>query len=295
MIDAKSLLNVLMGAGQQASRQAGSTLQQGGPGGLAGQLFNMAKQGLGDMGQRADQATGASGRASEAVTRATGRQPADLMAQARDMLGKNQMATGAILGSLGGLLLGSKGGRGMVGDVAKLGALAAIGGLAYQAYRNHQAGKPILGAGNEAQPGAQSLPPPALPAPSGSGFEEDAVSNDNALLFIRAMIAAAASDGAIDETERGRIMAGVQQAGLDTEAVEWLDHEMAAPATVEELAAGARSPQVRAQLYTAARIAIDPDHKAERRFLANLAVELDLAPDLVAHIEASAAQAQAQG
>jgi uncharacterized membrane protein YebE (DUF533 family) len=295
MIDAKSLLNVLMGAGQQASRQAGSTLQQGGAGGLAGQLFNMAKQGLGDMGQRADQATGASSRAGDALTRATGRQPSDLMSQARDMIGKNQMATGAILGSLGGLFLGSKGGRGMIGDVAKIGALAAIGGLAYQAYRNHQAGKPILGGEGDMQGAGQPMPPPALPAPAGSGFEEEAVSNDNALLFIRAMIAAANADGAIDETERGRIMAGVQQAGLDTEAMQWLDHEMAEPASVETLAAGARSPQVRAQLYTAARIAIDPDHKAERRFLSNLAIELDLAPDLVAHIEASAAQAQAQG
>ena len=73
-----------------------------------------------------------------------------------------------------------------------MGGLALIGGLAYKAYQNHQAGKPLLDLQTQE----------VLPAPPGSGFEPEAASEATALVFIRAMIAAAAGDGAIDDEER---------------------------------------------------------------------------------------------
>ena len=48
------------------------------------------------------------------------------------------------MGGLGGLVLGTKAGRAMAGSAIKLGALALIGGLAYQAIQNYQQGKPAL-------------------------------------------------------------------------------------------------------------------------------------------------------
>ena len=43
------------------------------------------------------------------------------------------------------------------------------------------------------------------------------------MLILRAMIAAAASDGVIDNEERSRIVGGLQNAGLDVHAAKFLD------------------------------------------------------------------------
>ncbi len=96
--------------------------------------------------QAVDQRTGLSGKADSAVRSATGGQGiGDLVNRAKDMMGKNQLATGAALGGLAGLLLGTRTGRGIAGGAAKMGALALIGGLAYKAYQNYSSGKPLLG------------------------------------------------------------------------------------------------------------------------------------------------------
>ena len=45
------------------------------------------------------------------------------------------------------------------------------------------------------------------------------------------------------------------------------------------------------QVYTAARLAADPDQPAEQRFLARLAAGLKLQPELVSNIDAAARSA----
>ena len=190
----------------------------------------------------------------------------------------NPGAAAALAGALGALVLGTRTGRSVATDAAKLGGLVLIGGLAYKAYQNHQAGKPVLG-GEASAPSA---------APSGSGFEAAGQSNEHAMLYLRAMIAAAASDGVISNSERDRIMSGLGQAGLDPSASDFLESEFRHPASVAELAAGAGSPEIAAQVYAAARVAIEPHSEAERQFLRDLASALDLDADLVAHIDAGA-------
>ncbi len=111
---------------------------------------------------------------------------------------------------------------------------------------------------------------------------------DDALLFLRAMVAAASADGRVDEAERGRIVKGLTEAGIDAEATRWLDRELAAPADVEELAAGITNPEKAAQVYAAARVAIDPDTMQEREFLRQLAEALDLDQALKAQIDETA-------
>ena len=90
------------------------------------------------------------------------------------------------------------------------------------------------------------------------------------------MIAAASADGQIDEAERARILKGVAEAGIDAGATRWLDDEMANPADVEELSDNVNTPERAAQVYAAARIAINPDTMQEREFLRQLAEALDL-------------------
>jgi len=299
MFNAKSLLDALISAGSQAGQSAGRPGQAGGLGGMlggladqvqkaggvgglagmAGQILGQAKQGVGDAARQ----TGVQQKAGDAFGQATGgRTPQDILAQAKGMFSSNPAMATAVLGGLGALVFGTSAGRSVAGSAAKLGGLALIGGLAYKAYQNHQAGKPLLGLEQQ----------PVLPAPAGTGFEPEAASEATALVFIRAMIAAAAADGTIDAEERNAILGGLREAGFDPEANEWLAQEMANPASVDALVEASDSPEVAAQIYTAARIAINPDTPAEKDFLAGLAASLGLDVELVANIDAAASAAK---
>lgn len=291
MFNAKSLLDALVSAGTQAGRPGGQgqtgTLgsilgglaeqaqRSGGLAGLAGQILTQATQGLGDAARQ----TGVQQKAGEVLGQVGGgRSAQDVLAQAKAMFDKNPAMATAVLGGLGALIFGSSAGRAVVGSAARLGGMALIGGLAYKAYQNYQTGKPMLDLGS----------PEVLPAPAGTGFEPEAASEATALVFIRTMIAAAAADGAIDADERAAILGGLREAGFDQEANEWLAKEMASPASVETLVEGAESPELAAQIYTAARIAINPDTPKEKDFLAGLAASLGLDAELVANIDAAA-------
>lgn len=278
MFDAKKLLDQIVGAGGARTTVAG----QAGFGGLAGQMLDLARQQMGGSGLPAASRPGSGVPATTSPQR--GGQSGDFLAQAKDLIGNNQMAAGAVLGSLGTMIFTGKKPKGLVGDAVKLGGLALIGGLAYKAYQNYQAGR---------QPEVAAQQPVSIPAPAGSAFDAEQAADVRAMTFIRAMIAAASADGAIDAQERTRIVAGIEQAGLDHEAAEWLEHEMANPASIDTLAKSAQDEETASQIYMAARIAIDPDHPAEKRFLAGLAGMLGLEPALVAHINATARQAVA--
>lgn len=257
-------------------------LGQGGGGGLfdvLGQILGQAAQGVKEGAQRVDQATGASGAARDAVGKATGQSPEDLFNQLKDLIQKNQMATGAAAGGLGSVLLGTKAGRSIAASALKLGGMALIGGLAYKALQNYQQGKPLV-------TGAQQLA--LTEAPSGSGFETKAVTNDAAVLYIRGMIAAAAADGRIAPKEQQKIIGDMQELGFGPGAEEFLANELNHPATVDELVADVTSPEEAVQLFTAARVAIDLDNQEEHDFLVDLASKLGLDNNLVAHIDAAA-------
>jgi uncharacterized membrane protein YebE (DUF533 family) len=217
-------------------------------------------------------------------------------------------AAQAALVGVAGLFLTSRRTRGITGS-GKLGSLALLGGLAYKAYQNYRDGKPLVDVTPpepSAQPQAATAPPPAsgsshdnvsqelaaLRIPEASGFHPVSQTEDDALLYLRAMVAAAAADGQIDAAERARIAQGMRQAGIDEEATRWLESELAEPADVEELAAGVETPEKAAQVYTAARLAIDPDSIQERTFLTNLAEALDLDQRLRDQIDATAAAAR---
>ena len=259
----------------QPDQQGGAA---GGLGGMLKQVLGQATQGLQDASSK----SGLSAKATEVVGKVSGgKTPQDLLAQAKNMMGQSPMASGAVLGGLGALLFGTSTGRGVAASAAKLGGLALIGGLAYKAYQNYSAGKTILGADKA-----------MLPAPTGSGFEADLASNETAALFIRAMIAAAAADGHIDVTERKAISGGLKEAGFDAEANTWIDNEMMNPASIEDLVKGAPTPELAAQVYAAARLAIDPNTRVEQDFLAGLSSALGLNAELVANIDAAAANAK---
>ena len=129
--------------------------------------------------------------------------------------------------------------------------------------------------------------------PSESAFHPVSQTEDDVLLYLRAMAAAAAADGHVDEAERNRIIRGLRDSGIDPQASDWLEQEFASPADVDELAAQARSPEKAAQVYAAARIAIDPDTLQEREFLNRLAEALDLDQAIRSHLDDTTSSAKA--
>lgn len=205
--------------------------------------------------------------------------------QAAQLAKDNPLATGA----LAAVLLGTSTGRSLTGSALKLGGIAAVAGLGYHAYKNYKAGK----APDSGTP--PPMEPEALPAPQDTAFDLDAgqVDNDFALALVRAMIAAARSDGHVDDAERAKIADKLSVSGVDTQAQAFIDAELADPTDLSEIIAAARSEEQRVEVYTASRLAIDPDSRAERGYLDMLAGRLGLPDPLVDHIEATVAAASA--
>ncbi|MGD9783526.1 MAG: tellurite resistance TerB family protein [Hyphomicrobiaceae bacterium] len=245
-------------------------------GDLLGQATSGAKEGAGRIGE----ATGA----RDALERMGGGQSADeLMGKLKELINNNKLGAGAVLGGLGALVLGSRTGRSLATSAAKLGALALIGGLAYRAYLDYSQGRRPLD-----DPSFVPDQPPA-----GSGFEPQATTNEQAALYIRAMIAASAADGRISADEQQKILGSLNQVGLTAGAEEFLAKELNNPATASALASAVSTEQEAVQVYTAARIAIDPDTRGEQAFLQELAQRLGMPDQLRAHIDAAAVSAAA--
>lgn len=163
------------------------------------------------------------------------------------------------------MIFGRNGGS----SLAKLGSLAAIGSLAYQAYQKYQQ--------NQTQ---------AAPVSE----ENFAVTEQNAQassqVILQAMIAAAASDGAISEEERQAILG---EAGQDPELHQWIEQAMYQPATVQQIAAQVgNNPALAAQVYLAARVVCADLARKEIVFLADLAEALGLDDALVERLEQQA-------
>ena len=274
--------SILQGSGGQAGA-SGLPGNLGAAADVARNIFGNATSGVRDGARRINEQTGAAPKLDEIIRQLSGGQGGgDLVAKAQEIIKQNPGIAGALAGALGTLVVGTGAGRTIATHAAKLGGLVLIGGLAYKAYQNYQAG----------QSASASANPAPAPAPSGTGFEAQAQTNETATLYIRAMIAAAAADGAVDEAELARITAGFQQAGHSAEAAAFIRQELARPATVQELAAACTSPEIAMQCYAAARVAIEPDSAGEQRFLAELAGALGMDAALVQHVDAAASAAK---
>ncbi|PWK71693.1 tellurite resistance TerB family protein [Aminobacter sp. AP02] len=210
----------------------------------------------------------------------TGSTVRDKAGQATKLAKDNPLAAGALVA----VLLGTGTGRQVTGTALKVGGLAAIGGLAYKAYQNYKAGNAPDATANT-NPDTQLLPPPAdnsfHPAQAPQGETEFA------LTLIRAMIAAAKADGHIDDAERKKIGDRLSLSGLDSEAGQFLKDELDAPLDLDAIVAAAQTDAQKVELYTASRLAIEPDSRAERGYLDLLAGRLQLPDALVDHVEAT--------
>ena len=190
-------------------------------------------------------------------------------------------ATGAAVGGALALLLGSRRGRSLGGKVLKIGTVAALGTLAWRTYNDwqakNQAGAPASAAGS---PQSVPLTPPrfeALPAPQ---------LEDHSRAMLKAMIAAAKSDGHLDDRERGVVEAELQRLQADPATRQWVEEELRRPVDAGEVASASTSPQMASEIYLASVLVVDETTTMERAYLDELAKQLKLAPGLKAELEA---------
>jgi uncharacterized membrane protein YebE (DUF533 family) len=117
------------------------------------------------------------------------------------------------------------------------------------------------------------LPPLPPPPPASAAKEQEA------LLMIQAMIAAANADHEIDAEERDRIARTMAESGLDPAERQLLDAQLERPLDLATLVAKATTPALRRDVYLASEMAISADTKAEQNYLARLARQLGLSDD----------------
>lgn len=141
----------------------------------------------------------------------------------------------------------------------------------------------------EAMRSTRTSSPPPPPPQSSPG----AISPDDgeavATLLIRAMIAAANADGAVDDDEAAKILDAAAQDGMDEEERAFLIRELDKPQTLEQIATTAgNDQQLCEQVYVASLAAVDVDTELERDYLNNLASRLSLSNEQVHQLHANA-------
>jgi uncharacterized membrane protein YebE (DUF533 family) len=186
--------------------------------------------------------------------------------------------TGAA-GLAAGMLLSGGGLGKLVGNAAKLGAVAAVGGLAYSAWQNYQK--------NQQQSGGPSAPAPSpdafIPPPQAAHQTEELGKT-----LVRAMISAAKADGQIDTQEKDLIFKRLETMALSAEEKAFVFDELSGPLDINAVVARADTPEHAAEIYAASLVAMVPDTAAERSYLEALAFKLKLPTGLVEEIHRTA-------
>ena len=125
--------------------------------------------------------------------------------------------------------------------------------------------------------GVLPRPPPPPPSASfGSASVDAEKTGQEAVLLIRAMIAAANADGVIDEEERNRILKKLETMDLSDQEHSFIVKELLSPAGLEDIVAQIKSPEMAKMVYTVSLLAIEIDTDAERAYMKILARQLSL-------------------
>jgi uncharacterized membrane protein YebE (DUF533 family) len=180
---------------------------------------------------------------------------------------------------LGGMLLRGSRRRGGIGGILSGGGVAlGLIGVAMAAVEQYM---------DKSQAGDRPAPPPPPPlaadstdlapppapaeAPPGPGKV-----HPEALLLIRAMIAAANADGKIDQQERDRIISRLRSVQLTGEEHAFVVAELGAPKDLDGIVEQVTSGDLARQVYAVSLLAIEVDTEAEKAYMDTLAGRLGL-------------------
>lgn len=250
--------------------------------GLSGKSLDRIKHamnegGIGELGDQLRNALGG-GQAQQGGGAESGGQGGelfgggqDILDKAKDMLAKGDKRMIGGIGAALGVLLGG----GVKGGIG--GALMAI--LGTTAYNALNKGKTI----QEKMADSREEDLPVGMRPPATVEEAETLERD-ALLALKAMIAASKADGQIDGRERERILGKLKDAGADDETREFVAKEAAAPLDIDDLVGDVRDRQTAAQVYAASLLAINVDTPAERAYLRELSGKLGLDDRVVASL-----------
>ncbi len=163
-------------------------------------------------------------------------------------------------GTSGGGILGS-----IFGGAAGAGAGGSLGDRLSQIFQTRA---------------APQQPTPTAPTEAGSegAYPSLAMEDQHALLLIRAMIAAANSDGVITAEERQRILSSLDEAGSGPEERQIIEQELDRPQSLDTLVQSVQDPQTAEQVYMASLMAVDRNSETERSYLQYLATRLQIDP-----------------
>jgi len=187
-----------------------------------------------------------------------------------------KLGTGVAAGGVLGLLLGTKRGRKLGGSALKYGSVAALGAVAYRAYAQWQAQQDAASTGAAPTP-VRTLN--LLPAPQ---------VETHSRAMLQAMIAAAKSDGHLDEREQELIDAELVRLQADDSERRWMETELRRPLDPADVARAASTPELAAEMYLASLLVVDDTSFMERAYLDELARQLRLPEGLKAELEAQA-------
>jgi uncharacterized membrane protein YebE (DUF533 family) len=193
--------------------------------------------------------------------------------QSDQALQKNLMSGAA--GMAAGMLLSGGGLGKMVGNVAKAGAVAAVGGLAWSAWQNYQKNQPGT---------APASTQDAFVPPPQASYQQEELGKT----LVRAMISAAKADGQIDAEEKDRIFNRLESMPLSSEEKAFVFDELSSPLDIDAVVARADTPEHAAEIYAASLVAMKPDTPTERAYLEALSFKLKLDPALVVEIHKTA-------
>ena len=164
------------------------------------------------------------------------------------------MKTGAAAAGALALLLGTQTGRRVTGAAVKVGSLAALGGLAYQMYRQWETPN-VASDTSEAVTEAQTDP----------------------AILLKAMIAAAKADGHVDSAEMTAIRQKLSELALDGDVNDMILTELTKPLDAASIAALADgNVAIATEIYLVSAAVIDVANDAEQAYLADLRAALAL-------------------
>ena len=186
----------------------------------------------------------------------------------------SDLGRGALMGGALGLLLGNKRVRKLGGNVLAYGGIAALGAVAYRAYAEWQRN-------NAAQPAPDI-------SHSAAGQLSPAESETHSRAVLKALVAAAKSDGHIEDRERELIEVEIESLDNDPELRTWLDQELRRPLDPADVARAATTPELAAEIYLASLLVADEQSPMERMYLDELARQLKIDAGLKAQLETSA-------
>jgi uncharacterized membrane protein YebE (DUF533 family) len=191
-------------------------------------------------------------------------------------------------GAVGGALTSKKGRKGAT-KMLKYGGMAAVGALAWKAYKQYS------DKNSNAEPNANLSTAPAASnaqQPNNqywNGLEsqqfhnlDDSNNNETQGIFVvKAMVAAAMSDGHIDGKEYQNILSKADDMQLSSDDKNLVFSEIANPMSLQQVIQQTTSPELAMEVYTASLLAIDENKAAGQKYLSELSQGLQLPPPLI--------------